>query len=465
MMRQAVLFAIHFFQLQGFVQMIRLPGFSIPILLLILLLAGCQPNLSQRTIRDLTLLPQSPLAYLQDINKQRPLLSEETQLEMAAKFLEQHYHPWQPEKDRIGASHPFWAIDWMNEGAVYAANLQPLDTEQRNTLTRQANAGRYPSLDRRAVTLGRVNVRALPTQSPLFNDPSGAGQGFPFDLLQHGVLPGGTPLRVTHQSLDGGWAFVETTLLYGWISLNQLAWVDVPPGHMTASARHVVITQDDVVLKGADGDYLFSASIGTVLPVSDSTPAGDTVLVPVADPNRKAHWIEVRIPQDQAESFPLVLTPLKLASLAERFMGQPYGWGDLHEGRDCSGTIRDLFAPFGFWLPRNSADQAQVGRVIPLVEHAPKERERIILSEGIPFLTLVQLPGHIMLYLGEYDGHPALLHTFWGVRTETLTGREGRWLVGKTAITTLQPGVEENGLLLKIGSLRDRVMNMNLLLD
>ena len=465
MLRQAVLLPIRIFQRQGFVPMIRLSRFSVTILLLVLLLTGCQPNLSQSIVRDLTLLPQSPLAYLQDDDKQRPLLPEEKQRELAAQFLEQHYRPWQTEEKRIGANHPFWAIDWMSKGEVYAANLQPLDAERRETLTRQANAGQYPSLDRRAVTLRRVDVRALPTHSPLFNDPGQTGQGFPFDLLQHGVLPGGTPLRVTHQSLDGDWVFVDTALLYGWIPLSQLAWVDVPPGQMTASARHVVITQDEVPLQDANGAYLFSANIGTILPVSDSTLSSDTVLAPVADLNRQAHWVEVTIPHDQAEPFPLVLTPHKLASLAERFMGQPYGWGDSYEGRDCSGTIRDLFAPFGLWLPRNSADQAQVGRVVPLAEQTPKDRERIILTEGRPFLTLIQLPGHIMLYLGEYKGHPALLHTFWGVRTRTLTGREGRWVVGKTVITTLQPGAEKNGLFLTIGSLRDRAINMNLLFD
>ena len=445
--------------------MMYLTRHSIPGLLLILLLTGCQPNFSQRTIRDLTLLPQSPLAYLQDDDKLRPLLSEEGQLEMAAKFLEQHYRPWLADDDRIGASHPFWAIAWMKEGEVYAANLQPLDSERRDNLIRQTDAGRYPSLDRRAVTLRRVNLRALPTQSPLFNNPQREGQGFPFDLLQHGVLPGGTPLRVTHQSLDGGWAFVETELLYGWTPLSELAWVDVPPGNMNASARHVVITRDGISLRGADGDHLFSANIGTILPVVYSSPSGDAALVPIADRNRQAQWLEVTLPPDQAEPFPLTMTPLKLGSLAELFMGQPYGWGDLYEGRDCSGTIRDLFAPFGLWLPRNSADQAQVGRFIPLAEHSPKEREKIILSEGVPFLTLIQLPGHIMLYLGEYDGHPALLHTFWGVRTKNVIGQESRWIVGKTVITTLQPGAEENGLFFEVGSLRDRVRGMNILQD
>jgi hypothetical protein len=144
-------------------------------------------------------------------------------------------------------------------------------------------------------------------------------------------------------------------------------------------------------------------------------------------------------------------------------MGQPYGWGDLYGNRDCSGTVKDLFAPFGLWLPRNSSKQAQVGEVISLEDLTPRQREERLLQEGIPFVTLVRLPGHIMLYLGEYEGRAALLHTLWGVRTRTLAGREGRWLVGKTVITGLAPGMEQDGFFLSISALLERVESMNIL--
>jgi hypothetical protein len=68
-----------------------------------------------------------------------------------------------------------------------------------------------------------------------------------------------------------------------------------------------------------------------------------------------------------------------------------------------------------------------------------------------------------MLYLGEYEGRAALLHTLWGVRTRTLAGREGRWLVGKTVITGLAPGMEQDGFFLSISALLERVESMNIL--
>lgn len=171
--------------------------------------------------------------------------------------------------------------------------------------------------------------------------------------------------------------------------------------------------------------------------------------------------MEGSITADRGGIFPLAVTAAQVAELAEKMMGQPYGWGDGYAGRDCSGTLRDLFAPFGLWLPRNSSRQAQVGRVVSLVELPPREREEQLLAEGVPFATLVHLPGHILLYLGEQEGRAALLHTLWGVRTRDLRGREGRWLVGKTVITTLEPGLEAEGFSLDIGSLRERVDSMN----
>ena len=38
----------------------------------------------------------------------------------------------------------------------------------------------------------------------------------------------------------------------------------------------------------------------------------------------------------------------------------------MYQERDCSSTLRDLFTPFGLWLPRNSGQQAGEGIYISL---------------------------------------------------------------------------------------------------
>ena len=88
-------------------------------------------------------------------------------------------------------------------------------------------------------------------------------------------------------------------------------------------------------------------------------------------------------------------------------MGQPYGWGGYLFNRDCSLAMRDLFVPFGVWLPRNSSAQAKAWQYISFVKASPAGKEGIIKDEGVPFATLLWLRGHITLYIGTYKANPS----------------------------------------------------------
>ncbi len=434
------------------------------LLFLCLLTVGCARDLTGREVRDLTLLPQNPNTYLAPERAGR-LASTSEQETLAAAFLENHFAAWESVAPLETTKNPFWALDWIGKHPAFAENLLPLDPARREALILQAARAAYPSCERRGISLRRLDVRALPTRSPLFNNPRKAGEGFPFDNLQHGVIPAGVPLRVTHLSADGAWAFIETALLFGWVPVVDLAWVDAAFMESYTTGRYFAVTGDETAVADSAGIYRFTVGIGALFPLIDSGVDGYRVLIPVADRERRAHVVEGSIAADRGGIFPLAFTAAQVAELAEKMMGQPYGWGDGYAGRDCSGTLRDLFAPFGLWLPRNSSRQAAVGRVVPLAELPPREREARLLAEGVPFATLVHLHGHILLYLGERQGRAAMLHTLWGIRTKDLRGREGRWLVGKTVITTLEPGLEAEGFSLDIGSLRERVDSMNFPLE
>jgi hypothetical protein len=47
---------------------------------------------------------------------------------------------------------------------------------------------------------------------------------------------------------------------------------------------------------------------------------------------------------------------------------EPYGWGELGGGRDCSRLIMDVFDSFGIVMPRNSKFQAMLGKSLGEVE-------------------------------------------------------------------------------------------------
>jgi len=161
---------------------------------------------------------------------------------------------------------------------------------------------------------------------------------------------------------------------------------------------------------------------------------------------------------------PWTLTPEHLAALANEFVGEPYGWGGQHGRRDCSSMIRDLFAPFGIWLPRHSADQAlEGGWFVDLAGKSREEKENAIVTRGVPYLTLLWLKGHIMLYVGAPEGRPLVFHNFWSVRTTNLLGIRGKKIVGQTAITTLHPGWEFQPPGSSDGNLLDALQGMTFL--
>ena len=107
--------------------------------------------------------------------------------------------------------------------------------------------------------------------------------------------------------------------------------------------------------------------------------------------------------------------------------------------------IRDLFTPFGLWLPRNSKEQAEAGRFISIRNLSPAEKEAQIIRQGMPWRTLLWTPGHIMLYIGVHQGQPLIFHNFWSIRTQDADGNKGKLIVGQAAVTTLHPGRELSG--------------------
>jgi hypothetical protein len=49
-----------------------------------------------------------------------------------------------------------------------------------------------------------------------------------------------------------------------------------------------------------------------------------------------------------------------------------------------------------------------------------------------------------MLYIGHKNNEPLFFHDVWGVKTKSFFGKDGRKIVGKAVITTLNMGEEVN---------------------
>ena len=67
-----------------------------------------------------------------------------------------------------------------------------------------------------------------------------------------------------------------------------------------------------------------------------------------------------------------------------------------------------------------------------------EEKKETILTYGKPCRSLLVLPGHVTIYLGQKDGQPIIMHNYWGVRLKDGTKR----VLGRSVITTTEIGKE-----------------------
>lgn len=411
------------------------------LILLVALLAGCA---APRGVADLRRLTQSATAWL-PAAADTPLVDAAVQAGLDRNYDERFFRPWTLRAATLPVGEAFWGIASYGGRQGYGENLQPLDATYWQGLVAALQADRYPSLARPAITVRNTACRVFPTQRPFFLDPALPGEGFPFDYFQNSALWAGTPLLVTHVSADGAWYFAEAGFVSGWLAADAVAWVGEEFASAYRTGRYAALLDDNLTLRDEAGEFLVQSHLGALFPVAGEGADGLLLLVPQRDADGAAVLRSARIAAGTAALKPLPLTPRWIAGLADRMIGQPYGWGGLFEDRDCSATMRDLFTPFGVWLPRNSAEQARRGgKFRDLSALAVAEKRSLLLQEGVPFYTLISFKGHIGLYLGPdpASGEPLLLHNFWGVRTRDWRGREGREVVGRLAVTTLRPGEE-----------------------
>lgn len=429
-------------------------------LLITCLLSACsfpKPGM----IRDLEVLPQNTKIY-HGLPENKPLFSTGAQAALYTDFLRKHFGPWDLNRQPIPVDTAFWALTHYADKTLYGQTTLRHPQQWFQTMRRLVQKTHYPSMDRPCITVTNTSMRTFPTFEPFFYDFKKAGEGFPFDYAQSSLVLAGTPVRAMHMSSDGAWVLVESRFAFGWVPVHDVAWVDDAFMGEFNAPGHITLTRDSVPVADDNGQFHFTGHIGTILPLAEQAGRGDfKVLIPVRKANGNAAMRKAAIGSQDAALMPMQPTPTIFAQTADVMLGRPYGWGGLYEGRDCSATLMDLMVGFGIFLPRNSSQQYEMGLITELNGLSRSKKKQIIIEHGIPFLTLLRSPGHIMLYVGHHKNEPIVLQTMWGIKTQFMFGEEGRHVIGRTVVTTLEPGKELINLAPGKGNVLDSVYGMS----
>ena len=425
------------------------------ILLGILWMTGCA--VMPETIRDIHILPQNHEHYLE---AERLLLPLNIQQELDNDYNRKYFAPWHQSITAVPREvilRPFY--HYLNNPG-YGENRRPRTTGWFQQLLDNAQLDGYPNAAYPAITISNTNLRILPTHKPVFRSAS----GYPFDRLQTSFIAANTPLFISHTSADRAWYRVETPFAHGWIDSRDVAVADLQFIRTWQSGHYAVVIKDKTPLYDQRNRFLYRLQLGSIFPLLDEQGDSVQIMHATADETGRAVIASAIFSREAIAMKPMPMTGSHLAAIANELAGETYGWGGLYQNRDCSAMLRDLFTPFGVWLSRHSEDQAKRdGLFIDLTGLSPEDKLSMIRQQGVPYLTLLWMKGHIMLYIGLHDHAPVIFHNLWSTTSKDYLGRPVYIIVGQAAVTTLHPGQTSGTGILPGNSYLRRIAGMTLL--
>lgn len=302
---------------------------------------------------------------------------------------------------------------YIGETPADEAYYQALFQNRNETSVMEQNPVRL------GVIIQNTQLRSWPTADVSYSDINNVE----FDLNCQTALKTCERVAILHKSADQEWLYVQAYTYIGWVRAQDTAlctedeWntIGTNTNWLTVTANRITLDFSNVNAKVSRRELTMGTKLILLLDkpaVVDgiSTQSAYVVLLPAREANGTLKLVVTYVPQslDVTVGF-LEYTTKNIIEQSFKMLGERYGWGGLWNARDCSAYTMDIYHCFGINLPRNASKQAiAAGKQIDVSTYSNEDKQAFILSQ--PVGTLLAFPGHIMLYLGEYDGEPYVIH-------------------------------------------------------
>ena len=343
---------------------------------------------------------------------------------------------------------------YLIEANYYITGKIPLEKSELHRIIALMDTSSIPDAItiRFGIVLNRTMGKLWPTMIPLF-ESIGDNE---FDQGVAAAVDTGEPVALLHTSKDGLWSFVRTSGFSCWIPSSSVAFGDRETvREFVNSSPPLVATGHRVSVYGNPEEKTATGSIqmGSHLPVRTAGNDFCEVLVPGRGRNGEltAHIGYIRRSSDVSIGY-LPYTFRNVFRQCFLLFNRRFGWGGMYEERDCSEYIKDVFRCFNIRLPRNSTGQSKASKAIVPLEGLDRETRLDLLGTLPGGISLLYMPGHIMIYLGEIEGKPYAISDFWAWRSPSREGKDIAHRVARVAVTDLMLGAGS-----KRGSFLDRI--------
>lgn len=384
------------------------------------------------------------------------------------QFLKQYFKVWNEKKQSISNEE-------YNESFIYkisksspciGENYNPLSNKIINEISSnlQIDKNDIGKKIQLGITVKTANIRLLPTDEFCFKNVRNAGEGYPFDYFQNSTLWVATPVAILATSNNGLWHFINSHNNKGWVKASEIAFINQKTASELQKLAFFTPVHDKVIIKNKQENT--KVYIGSLFPALIKNKS-IKILIPRKGHLNNVEFEHISVSNNNFKQFPIKFNKKNVKHILTELHQHKYTWGGLNKGRDCSSTLKDFYTPFGLWLPRNSKQQKIVGNEIKLTG-SNQEKLTKILDNGIPFLSTIYKPGHIVMYLGlSKNNTPIIFQNVWGIKAyyknrklfklankKEQYGLFGvhnkkritntRFIIGKAVITNIEPSKRLN---------------------
>lgn len=414
---------------------------------IIFLLNGCAIR-SLDSINIIDNIPQTAMSYTNSSD----IKVSNVDYDFKDEYLQKYFSMWEDSFNPPNSKEIFWGL---NDKNGFDESKKSINMNFFSNIIENMQVESYPSMKQKAVMVKNSNIRVLPTIKPRFSTIN----GYPFDRWQNSSIYAFSPVLILHQSKDKEWVLIQASFAAGWVKSDEVAKLSDKDAKKMLEAKDYLVPIKDKIPLYYKNTFLTKASIGMIYEKQK-----DSIIGYKRDLNGNAIRIRIKYDKDDFAPFPLPQSNINIAKVADSIANENYGWGGMYGNRDCSSFIRDIFANFGIFLPRNSIAQVNYGKITKyskymLLPESNEEKIKFINKFAVPFRTIIHLKGHIMLYIGSLNGTPIVMHQVWGV-----SDKDGGEILSKVSITTLTPIINKVDYEIQNPkSLLERIDSMNVI--